>query len=255
MKNLLKKIFVICAIITATSSVTGLLAPQSVFADSGGRHCQELMPNIVNWDCGTNFTSDTQPTEDDIKFGIWIVVANIVSDITALIVYLTIGYVIYGGYLYMSSTGDPNKVAAGKKTLTHAFIGLGIVLSANIIMGAIRIALVGSSGDIGSCNVDQACITPATLIENLLQWVIGIAGVVSVVFIVIGGITYMTSSGDPTKAKKAKETILYALIGLVIVALSEAIVAFVFSTITDANENALTNMPNIAKELHENNSL
>lgn len=262
MKNLFKKILVFCAIIAVVSSVTSLISPQSAFADPGGKNCRYLVPgsNIVSWDCGTNFTSDTQPTEDDIKYGIWIVVANIISDITAVIAYLALGYVIYGGYLYMSSSGDPTKVTSGKRTLSHAFIGLGIVLSANVIMGAIRFALVGGSGDIGSCSVDQECVTPADLIQNLLQWAIGIAGLVSVVFIVLGGVSYMSSSGDSGKIKKAKETILYALIGLVIVALSEMIVAFVFNTITDANatdanDTALTNAPIIAKELHETKPL
>ena len=47
----------------------------------------------------------------------------------------------------------------------------------------------------------------------------------------IGGVGYMTSSGDAGKVKKAKDTILYGVIGLVIVALSFAIVNFVISSI------------------------
>ena len=47
----------------------------------------------------------------------------------------------------------------------------------------------------------------------------------------MGGVGYMTSSGDAGKVKKAKDTILYGVIGLVIVALSFAIVNFVISNI------------------------
>lgn len=70
-----------------------------------------------------------------------------------------------------------------------------------------------------------------TVIQNILNAIIGIAGVVSVVFIVVGGIQYITSTGDPGKTKKAKDTILYALIGLIVCALSFAIVNFVISQI------------------------
>ena len=70
-----------------------------------------------------------------------------------------------------------------------------------------------------------------TVIQNILNAIIAVAGIVSVVFIIIGGIQYTTSAGDPGKTKKAKDTILYALIGLIVCALSFAIVNFVISQI------------------------
>ena len=77
-----------------------------------------------------------------------------------------------------------------------------------------------------------------TVIQNILNAIIGVAGVVSVVFIVIGGIQYITSTGDPGKTKKAKDTILYALIGLIICALSFAIVNFTISRIIYNNNSS-----------------
>ena len=63
-----------------------------------------------------------------------------------------------------------------------------------------------------------------SIITNILKVIIGVCGLVAVVYIIIGGINYMTSTGDPSKTKKAKDTILYALIGLIICALAFAIV-------------------------------
>ncbi len=63
-----------------------------------------------------------------------------------------------------------------------------------------------------------------TVITNILKTVIGISGLVAVIFVVIGGINYMTSGGDSGKIQKAKNTILYALIGILICALAFAIV-------------------------------
>lgn len=73
----------------------------------------------------------------------------------------------------------------------------------------------GSNADLGGA------------IINVLNGVLGVLAAVAVVVIVIGGINYMTSAGDAAKVKKAKDTILYAVIGLVICGLAAIIVNFV----------------------------
>ena len=75
------------------------------------------------------------------------------------------------------------------------------------------------------CNNSSDQFAPT--ITGILNAIIGIAGLVAVIFIIIGGINYMTSAGDAAKVKKGKDTILYALIGLIICALSFAIVNWV----------------------------
>ena len=61
----------------------------------------------------------------------------------------------------------------------------------------------------------------------ILKGIILAMSVVAVIFIIIGGINYTISAGDPGKIKKAKDTILYALIGLIICALAFMIVNWV----------------------------
>lgn len=56
-----------------------------------------------------------------------------------------------------------------------------------------------------------------------------IAGVVSVIFLILGGINYITSEGDPAKLKGAKSTITYAIAGLAVSILAPAIVGFVLA--------------------------
>lgn len=67
------------------------------------------------------------------------------------------------------------------------------------------------------------------LIINIVNTVILISGLIAVVFIVIGGIQFMTSAGNAPKIQKAKDTIIYAALGLVICALAYAIVNFVIN--------------------------
>ncbi len=68
-------------------------------------------------------------------------------------------------------------------------------------------------------------------ITTILNGIVGALGIVCVVVMIIGGVNYMTSSGDSGKVKKAKDTILYGLIGLIVCVLSFAIVNFVISNI------------------------
>lgn len=69
--------------------------------------------------------------------------------------------------------------------------------------------------------------TLETDVKAIINAVILVLGIVCVIVMIIGGVTYMTSSGDAGKVKKAKDTILYGIIGLVICVLAYAIVNWV----------------------------
>ena len=70
-----------------------------------------------------------------------------------------------------------------------------------------------------------------TTIINILSVVVGI---VAVIMIIVGGFQYLTSQGDSGKVTNAKNTILYAIVGLVIVALAQFIVQFVTGRLGNA---------------------
>ena len=74
-------------------------------------------------------------------------------------------------------------------------------------------------------------------LTSILNAIILIMGIVAVIFIIIGGVNYITSSGDSNKVKKAKDTILYSVIGLVICALAFVIVNFVIGSILKQGSN------------------
>lgn len=241
-KRFLLSLIMVLTIFSAISIFTS----HPTYADAAfSGDCRSFL-GLTSWDCNVNISD-----QNSLKSGIWMIATNVLTDITVIAAYLVLGYVIYGGYKYTFSAGDPGKVAEGKKTLTHAFIGLAIVMSASVILSSIRIALVGSSGNIGNCLSAKGCVNPDDMVVNLIQWVVGIAGVVSAAFVVYGGITYTTSSGDAAKLQKAKNMIIYALIGLAIVALAEVITAFVSNMIREANKNAYINETIISKEVHE----
>lgn len=69
------------------------------------------------------------------------------------------------------------------------------------------------------------------VISTAINLISLIVGVIAVIMIIIGGLKYIMSSGDSNNINSAKNTILYALIGLVIVAFAQVIVKFVLNKV------------------------
>lgn len=79
--------------------------------------------------------------------------------------------------------------------------------------------------DAGSVGIPEA--SPNDLLLNGLNLTYFIAGVVAVVTIIFAGIMYTASNGDAGRVTKAKNLLLYAIIGLVIILVAFAITNFV----------------------------
>jgi hypothetical protein len=86
----------------------------------------------------------------------------------------------------------------------------------------------GITGNAGQ-NINSLVAT----IINIFSWIVG---VVCVIMIIYGGFLYVTAGGDTNKVGTAKTTILYAIIGLVIVALAQIIVKFVLNKLTQTQD-------------------
>jgi len=71
------------------------------------------------------------------------------------------------------------------------------------------------------------------LIGDIINIFSLIVGVVSVIMIIVGGFRYITSGGDTNNVSAAKNTILYAIIGLIIVALAQTIVRFILGRVVE----------------------
>lgn len=97
----------------------------------------------------------------------------------------------------------------------------------------------GTAGSI-DCGSDEQGnnVNPAVGVNNLVSAIINImsivVGIIAVVMIIIGGVKFITSGGDSAKVTSARNTILYAILGLMVVALAQFIVKFVLKKATDA---------------------
>jgi hypothetical protein len=81
----------------------------------------------------------------------------------------------------------------------------------------------------GSIDIDGGEVGPIvfTIALNVLDIMLRLAGVLAVGFVVFGGFQYMTARGEPENAKKGRDTVIKALIGMGIAMVSAFVVAFV----------------------------
>lgn len=69
------------------------------------------------------------------------------------------------------------------------------------------------------------------VVNTIINVIIGIVGFVAVIMMIMGGISFITSQGDSAKVTKARNTILYGVVGLVVALLAFAIVNFVLKSV------------------------
>lgn len=77
----------------------------------------------------------------------------------------------------------------------------------------------------------NAIFGPNGLLTKIASFVAVLVGIASVIMIIIGGFKYVTSSGDPSNIKSAKDTILFAIVGILVAVTAQSIVLFVLSNL------------------------
>ena len=96
----------------------------------------------------------------------------------------------------------------------------------------------GSNIDFSNATANQNCDNGSSSVGKLIRTIINVLsvviGAIAVIMIIIGGFRYITSGGNDTSVTAAKNTILYAIIGLVVVALAQIIVRFTLSKLTNS---------------------
>lgn len=216
-----KILFCLFALLASVSSM--LFAPTPTYADSLCKGSKAGALGITRWCEGLTDTEIQEWKEggrEKIAATLKKVALNIGAMIAEVGAYIAVAFVMYGGFLYMTSSGDPGQAAKGKKVLTNAVIGIIITRIADLIMKTIR--------DLGNiANGTSAAGVAKDIANEFLFW----GGAICVIMILWGGLQYTMSTGDPGKAAKAKNTIVYAVIGLVIMILAGAIVNFAITTV------------------------
>jgi len=108
---------------------------------------------------------------------------------------------------------------------TYKFLLIFFALSICLILINISFVFASSgSGDVVRLQSPINIQSPTELVAAVIRWIMSIVGIASVAAMVYAGILYFTSGGNEDQAGKAKKTMTYAIIGLVIAILSYVII-------------------------------
>jgi Type IV secretion system pilin len=118
--------------------------------------------------------------------------------------------------------------------LQVSFLAYGLLVPSAVALAAdSKQAVCEGAGVIAAPNtIDcsaEAKGTVQTVLRTALNLFSAIIGIIAVVMIIIAGLKYITSQGEPANIATAKNSIIYAAIGLVVVALAQVIVRFVLN--------------------------
>lgn len=81
--------------------------------------------------------------------------------------------------------------------------------------------------------------TVSGLIKLVINWMLALAGLIAVLFLIIGGFWYITSAGNEEQAEKGKGTVINAIIGIIIIVLSWVIVNVVSNLVASQNSSGI----------------
>lgn len=132
-----------------------------------------------------------------------------------------------------------------KKSLQSLLIVPVLALGVSLALPALNTATVGaqctsdaSGGLAGGANCskgeDQGAdlFGPNGIFKTITNVLLFVIGAISVIMLIIGGIRYTVSNGDSAAVTSAKNTILYAVIGIIVAILAYALVNFVITSFT-----------------------
>lgn len=157
--------------------------------------------------------SFAQPENIDILGAI----VRLARAIRSIVVAVSVLFIVIGGFYFIIAQGEPQNIEKAKKILVYVVIGLIVAFGAEGILSLILNALNVSPGEYSEI-LPSRHININTIIENIVELISSVVTALAVIFIVLAGFNFITARGDESKIDKAKSMLLWALIGVGIVA-------------------------------------
>lgn len=154
---------------------------------------------------------------DELTTFIWQIVLNCIGMAFVAIGYIALGFILFGGFQFISAMGSSDKMAKARTTILNACIGMVIAISATAIVNKFSVILpaAGVWPDAG------------TVITNVLDIFYFGTGAVAVIMIIMAGFTMIISGDKPDSVTKARNTIIFSSVGILIIVFAKVITTFI----------------------------
>jgi hypothetical protein len=127
-------------------------------------------------------------------------------------------FIVIGAVLYVTSAGNDKQIEMAKNAILAAMIGLALGIAAPTFLREISVILGwGVPAEVSTS------LTLAQILLNVLNFLLGIVGVLAIIMLVVGGVMYLTSGGDEGRIETGKKIVIWSIVGIT-VALSALII-------------------------------
>lgn len=113
----------------AVAAAVGLAAPVPAYAHTGTPCPPSNLLLLPSWYNGLTIQPKCDQVDIHQLTDLWVIVLNVIEILMKILGYLAVGFIIWGGFRYMKSQGDPNAVTGAKNTIFNAAIGLVIAIA------------------------------------------------------------------------------------------------------------------------------
>ena len=154
------------------------------------------------------------PSGETIASGVLDLVFIAVASISTIVM-------VIQGIRYTLSFGEPEKTAKAKNGIIYSLVGVLIATTAWSLLNFTLEKVIRDTSAV------EETVTITNLIGDIAGFIIFIGAIISVIVIFIAAIKLNVSGGNPKEAKKARDMIIYALVGLILTASAGPILVFV----------------------------
>lgn len=158
---------------------------------------------------------------------IWLIGLAVLDILLRLAGFVAVVSIFIAGVELIRTEGNAEKATHARNRLINSLVGLGIVAAATAFVSMLG-RVVGGSSSNGLPHV----ATNQDTIKNLFNVGFAILGALAFLYILLAGFRYITSGDNPTKTAEARRQIIYAALGLIIIAMAGTIVNFVLGRLS-----------------------
>ena len=140
---MIKRAIVMLTLVLSGAIGMATIPTSSALAADCGGNILTLKPWYHGLPMEGNCNIQSPQSTTEMGSFIWKIALNIVEDLLQIAGYVAFGFVVYGGFLYMISSGQPDKATTARKTITNGLIGMVIAISAVLLVNVIASTALG----------------------------------------------------------------------------------------------------------------
>lgn len=123
--------------------------------------------------------------------------------------------IVINAYGYITSGGNPERIEKAKSGLLWSILGFVLIVSSFGVVQLLQ-EVLKSKQTVNGFRPPDASTSAQNTISQIIEMLLIFAASIALIYLIIGGYRYITAQGDRDTSEKAKKTVVYAVIGLVV---------------------------------------